>query len=331
MSLPTRTLGSGSSSLEVSAQGLGCMGMSFVYGTRDNEESTATLHRALELGVTFWDTADVYGPHHNEELIGEVLKTHRSEVTLATKFANHMVDGKMTITGDPSYVHESCDASLKRLGIDTIDLYYYHRVDRTVPIEETWGAMAELVTAGKVRYLGISEASPEIMRRAHAVHPMTAAQYEWSLFTRDIEENELLATARELGIGMVPYSPLGRGLLTGTIQSTDELVDSDWRRTNPRFQGEDLQANLTLVAQLSALAAARGVSPAQFALAWVQSQGSDVVPIPGTKRRKYLEENVAAAAIQLTTDELAAVDAIAPYGAAAGGRYAASAMPTVNP
>ncbi len=331
MSLPTRTLGSGNASLEVSVQGLGCMGMSFVYGTRDNEESTATLHRALELGVTFWDTADVYGPHHNEELIGEVLKTHRSEITLATKFANHMVDGKMTITGDPSYVRESCDASLKRLGIDTIDLYYYHRVDRNVPIEETWGAMAELVTAGKVRYLGISEASPEIMRRAHAVHPMTAAQYEWSLFTRDIEENEVLATARELGIGMVPYSPLGRGLLTGTIQSTDELVDNDWRRSNPRFQGEDMQANLKLVEQLSALAAARGISPAQFALAWVQSQGSDVVPIPGTKRRKYLEENVEAAAIQLTTDELAAIDVIAPYGAAAGGRYAASAMPTVNP
>ncbi|MDP2287311.1 MAG: aldo/keto reductase [Actinomycetota bacterium] len=331
MSLPTRTLGSGSAALEVPAQGLGCMGMSFVYGTRDNEESTATLLRALELGVSFWDTADVYGPHHNEELIGEVLKTRRSQVTLATKFANHMVDGKMTITGDPQYVRQSCDDSLQRLGIDTIDLYYYHRVDRRVPIEDTWGAMAELVTAGKVRYLGISEASADVMRRAHAVHPMTAGQYEWSLFTRDIEHNEILSTARELGIGMVPYSPLGRGLLTGTIQSTDELVDSDWRRSNPRFQGQDMQANLKLVEQLSALAAARGVTPAQLALAWVQAQGSDVVPIPGTKRRKYLDDNVAAATIQLTSEELAAIDVIAPYGAAAGGRYAASAMPTVNP
>ncbi len=331
MTLPTRTLGSGDAALEVSAQGLGCMGMSFVYGTRDNDESTATLLRALELGVTFWDTADVYGPHHNEELIGEVLKSHRSEVTLATKFANSMIDGKMAITGTPDYVRASCDASLKRLGIDTIDLYYYHRVDKRVPIEETWGAMAELVAAGKVRFLGISEASPELVRRAHAVHPMTAAQYEWSLFTRDIEQNELLATVRELGIGMVPYSPLGRGLLTGTIQSTDELVDSDWRRSNPRFQGEDMQANLKLVEKLGALAAARGITPAQLALAWVQSQGSDVVPIPGTKRRKYLDENVAAATIQLTADELAAIDEVAPYGAAAGGRYAASAMPTVNP
>lgn len=328
--LPTRTLGIGSAALEVSSQGLGCMGMSMVYGTRDDVESTATLHRALELGVTFWDTADVYGPHLNEALIGKVLATHRDEVTLATKFANHLVDGQMTITGDPAYVRQACDASLARLGIDTIDLYYYHRVDRRVPIEETWGAMAELVTAGKVRCLGISEASPETMRRAHAVHPMTAGQYEWSLFTRDIENNELLATARELGIGMVPYSPLGRGLLTGVIQSPDELVSHDWRRTNPRFQGEDMQANLRLVQQLSRLAAARGLSPAQFALAWVQSQGSDVVPIPGTKRRTYLEDNVAAAGIQLSPEELAAVDAIAPYGAAAGGRYAASAMPTVH-
>ena len=330
MSLPTRTLGTGSTALEVSAQGLGGMGMSMVYGTRNDEESTATLHRALELGVNFWDTADVYGPHHNEELMGKVLKAHRSEVTIATKFANHMVDGKMTITGDPAYVRQACDDSLKRLGIDTIDLYYYHRVDRTVPIEDTWGAMAELVAAGKVRCLGISEASREIMRRAHAVHPMTAGQYEWSLFTRDIENNGILATARELGIGMVPYSPLGRGLLTGTIQSSDELVENDWRRTNPRFQGEDMQANLKLVEQLSELAKSRGVTPAQFALAWVQSQGSDVVPIPGTKRRTYLDDNVAAATIQLTPAELAAVDAIAPYGAAAGGRYAASAMPTVN-
>ena len=330
MSLPTRTLGTGSTALEVSAQGLGGMGMSMVYGTRNDEESTATLHRALELGVNFWDTADVYGPHHNEKLMGKVTKAHRSEVTIATKFANHVVDGKMTITGYPAYVRQACDDSLTRLGIDTIDLYYYHRVHRTVPIEDTWGAMAELVAAGKVRCLGISEASPEIMRRAHAVHPMTAGQYEWSLFTRDIENNGILATARELGIGMVPYSPLGRGLLTGTIQSSDELVENDWRRTNPRFQGEDMQANLKLVEQLSELAKSRGVTPAQFALAWVQSQGPDVVPIPGTKRRTYLDDNVAAATIQLTPAELAAVDAIAPYGAAAGGRYAASAMPTVN-
>jgi len=306
------------------------MGMSMVYGTRDDVESTATLHRALDLGVTFWDTADVYGPHHNEELIGKVLQTRRDEVTIATKFANHLVDGKMTITGDPQYVRQACDASLKRLGIDTIDLYYQHRVDRNVPIEETWGAMSELVQAGKVRFLGISEAAPETMRRAHAVHPMTAGQYEWSLFTRDIEEDGVLATARELGIGMVPYSPLGRGLLTGTIQSQDELVENDWRRTNPRFQDEEMKANLSLVAQLGELAAARGITPAQFALAWVQSQGSDVVPIPGTKRRTYLEDNVAAATIQLTAEELSAVNAIAPYGAAAGGRYAASAINTLS-
>ena len=330
MSLPTRTLGTGSSALTVSAQGLGGMGMSMVYGTRDDVESTATLHRALDLGVTFWDTADVYGPHHNEELIGKVLRTRRDEVTIATKFANHLVDGKMTITGDPQYVRQACDASLKRLGIDTIDLYYQHRVDRNVPIEETWGAMSELVQAGKVRFLGISEAAPETMRRAHAVHPMTAGQYEWSLFTRDIEEDGVLATARELGIGMVPYSPLGRGLLTGTIQSQDELVENDWRRTNPRFQDEEMKANLSLVAQLGELAAARGITPAQFALAWVQSQGSDVVPIPGTKRRTYLEDNVAAATIQLTAEELSAVNAIAPYGAAAGGRYAASAINTLS-
>jgi aryl-alcohol dehydrogenase-like predicted oxidoreductase len=226
-------------------------------------------------------------------------------------------------------VKQSCDDSLKRLGIDTIDVYYYHRVDKNVPIEETWGAMAELVAAGKVRFLGISEAAPEIIRRAHAVHPMTAGQYEWSLFTRDIEQDGVLATCRELGIGIVPYSPLGRGLLTGTIQSQDELVENDWRRTNPRFQDEEMQKNLLLVAQLSELAAARGITTAQFALAWVQSQGLDVVPIPGTKRRKYLTENVAAATIQLNSDELAAVDAIAPYGAAAGGRYAATALKTI--
>lgn len=330
MTLPTRTLGTGASALTVSAQGLGGMGMSMVYGSRDDVESTATLHRALDLGVTFWDTADVYGPHHNEELIGSVLRTRRDEVTIATKFANHLVDGRMTISGDAAYVRAACDASLQRLGIDSIDLYYQHRVDTSVPIEETWGAMSELVTAGKVRFLGISEAAPETMRRAHAVHPMTAGQYEWSLFTRDIEVDGVLATARELGIGIVPYSPLGRGLLTGTITSQDELVDNDWRRTNPRFQDDAIQANLALVSRLAELAAARGITPAQFALAWVQSQGEDVVPIPGTKRRTYLEDNVAAATIRLTDDELAAVDAIAPYGAAAGGRYAASAITTLN-
>jgi aryl-alcohol dehydrogenase-like predicted oxidoreductase len=326
VSLPTRTLGTGDAAVEVSIQGLGGMGMSMVYGTRDDVESTSTLNKALDLGVKFWDTADVYGPHHNEELIGKVLQFRRDEVVLATKFANHLVDGKMTITGDPAYVKQACDDSLKRLGIDTIDLYYYHRVDKNVPIEDTWGAMAELVTAGKVRFLGISEAAPETIRRAHAVHPMTAGQYEWSLFTRDVEEDGVLATCRELGIGMVPYSPLGRGILTGTIQNTNELVANDWRLTNPRFQGEDFDTNLKLVAQLSELAAARGITPAQFALAWVQSQGSDVVPIPGTKRRNYLEENVAAATLQLTSTELDAVNAIAPYGAAAGGRYAPAAM-----
>ena len=320
MSLPTRTLGSGSARLEVSAQGLGCMGMSFVYGTRDNEESTATLLRALELGVTFWDTADVYGPHHNEELIGEVLKTHRAEVTLATKFANHLVDGKMTITGDPEYVRQSCDASLKRLGTDTIDLYYYHRVDRRVPIEETWGAMAELVAAGKVRHLGLSEAGAHTIRRAHALHPVTAVQSEWSLWSREPEGNGVLATMRELGIGFVPYSPLGRGFLSGRIRSLDDLAPDDSRRRNPRFTEENFPRNLAIVDAVTDVAQSKGVTPSQLALAWVMAQGEDVVPIPGTKRVTTLEENAAAVDIVLTPADLAALEGASPVGAVAGNR-----------
>ncbi|WP_433195917.1 aldo/keto reductase [Nocardia sp. CA-107356] len=316
--IPTRKLGQ----LTVSAQGLGCMGMSQAYGVRDNDdESIATIHRALDLGVTLLDTANVYGPETNERLVGKAIADRRDQVVLATKFGIVWgEDGSMGARGDAAYVEQSCDASLARLGVDHIDLYYQHRVDPNVPVEETWGALSELVQAGKVRYLGISEASAATIRRAHAVHPVTALQSEWSLWTRDIEA-EVLPTCRELGIGIVPFSPLGRGFLTGAITSTDDLPADDMRRRLPRFAGDNLDRNLAIVAALRELAAEKDITAGQLALAWVQSRGDDVVPIPGTKRRTYLEENVAAVEITLTADDLARIDAAAPATAFAGERY----------
>ena len=321
--LGTRTLGT-TSPLTVSSMGLGCMGMSEFYGTGDEDAAIATIHRALELGVTFLDTADMYGPFTNEKLVGRAIAGRRDEVVLATKFGNERdEDGsRLGINGKPEYVRKAADASLQRLGVDHIDLYYQHRVDKTVPIEETVGAMAELVHAGKVRHLGLSEASAANIRTAHAVHPITALQTEYSLFTRDIED-EILPTLRELGIGLVPYSPLGRGLLTGAIATTDDLAADDSRRSAyfPRFQGEALDANLALVARIRELAEAKGATPGQLALAWVLAQGNDIAPIPGTKRVKYLEENAAAAAIRLTHDDLAAIATAVPRDAVAGARY----------
>ena len=296
------------------------MGMSQAYGPADRDESIATIHRALDLGVTFLDTADVYGLGHNEELVGEAIRDRRDEVVLATKFSIVREGGQQRIDGRPDYVRQACDASLRRLGIDHIDLYYQHRVDTTVPIEDTVGAMAGLVTAGKVRHLGLSEASPTSIERAVAVHPIAALQSEWSLWTRDLE-GDVLAVARKHGVGIVPFSPLGRGFLTGAIKSPDDFGEDDFRRNNPRFQGENFQANLRLVDEVTALASEKGCTPGQLALAWVTAQGEDVVPIPGTKRRPYLEENVAAASIVLDADDLARLEAIAPAGAAAGDRY----------
>jgi len=303
--------------------GLGCMGMSEFYGTANEQEAVSTIHRALDLGVTLIDTADMYGPFTNEILVGRAIAGRRDEVVLATKFGNERrADGSyVRINGRPEYVKAAADASLSRLGVDVIDLYYQHRVDPTVPIEDTWGAMAELVQAGKVRHLGISEAAPATIRRANAVHPITAVQTEYSLWTRDPEENGVLDTCRELGIGFVAYSPLGRGFLSGRIRSIDDLAPDDFRRNNPRFQGENFQRNLQLVDKVSEIAAEKGVTPSQLALAWVLHQGRDVVPIPGTKRVRYLEENVAAATIELTDDDLRRLDEAAPRGAAAGTRY----------
>jgi aryl-alcohol dehydrogenase-like predicted oxidoreductase len=326
--MQTRSLGT--QGLTVSALGLGCMGMSEFYGAADDAESIATIHRALDLGVTLLDTADMYGPFTNEQLVGRAIRGRRDSVVVATKFAN--VRGEqgqfLGIRGDAQYVRDACDASLRRLGVDHIDLYYQHRVDVKVPIEETVGAMADLVKAGKVRYLGLSEAAPDTIRRAHAVHPISALQTEYSLWTRDVEENGVLNTVRELGIGFVAYSPLGRGFLTGEYKSFDDLPEDDFRRRNPRFQGENFAKNIELVRAVETLAAEKKATSAQVALAWVLSRGDDVVPIPGTKRVKYLEQNVAAADVTLSADDLARLDAAFPVGAAQGTRY--PDMSTVN-
>ncbi|MFJ5636643.1 aldo/keto reductase [Streptomyces goshikiensis] len=324
--IPTRHLGS----LAVSAQGLGCMGMSHGYGASDDAQSIATLHHALDRGVTLLDTADFYGAGHNEELIGRAVAGRRDEVVLATKFgfANRLGEPTL-VRGDAAYVRQACEASLRRLGVDHIDLYYQHRVDPQVPIEETVGAMAELVQAGKVRHLGLSEAGAGTIRRAHAVHPITALQSEWSLWTRDLEA-EIAPVCRELGIGLVPFSPLGRGFLTGRYSSVDGLAETDVRRSQPRFADGNLERNLAIVARIDELAAAKGVTTGQLALAWVQHRGNDVVPIPGTRRRQYLEENLAALAVELSPEDLAAIEAAAPSEQIAGTRYDATSLTFVN-
>jgi aryl-alcohol dehydrogenase-like predicted oxidoreductase len=315
------TIALGSQGLEVSRQGLGCMGMSDFYGSLDDGESTATIHRALELGVTFFDTADMYGPHTNEVLVGQALAGRRDKAVIATKFGivrDPDDPAKRAVNGRPEYVRAACEGSLARLGVDHIDLYYQHRVDPDTPIEETVGAMGELVEEGKVRFLGLSEAAPATIRRAHAVHPITALQTEYSVWSRD-PERDILPTLRKLGIGFVPYSPLGRGFLTGALRSLDDLDEADFRRYQPRFQGDNLAANVDIVQLIDQLATAKGCTPGQVALAFVHSAGRDVAPIPGTKRRRYLEENVAALDVELTEEDLAVLDRVAP---ARGDRYA---------
>ncbi|HVG19233.1 MAG TPA: aldo/keto reductase [Blastocatellia bacterium] len=321
----------GREGLVVSALGLGCMGMSEFYGAADESESVATIHRALEIGVNFLDTSDMYGPYTNEMLVGKAIRDRRDQAVLATKFGIQRGEDESarTINGRPEYVRQACDASLGRLGVDHIDLYYQHRVDPNVPIEETVGAMAELVRAGKVKYLGLSEAGVQTIRRAAAVHPISALQTEYSLWSRD-PEDEILPTVRELGIGFVAYSPLGRGFLTGRFKSFDDLAPDDYRRHSPRFQGENFEKNLRLVERVTEMANERGITPGQLALAWVLARGDDIVPIPGTKRRPYLEENAAAADVKLSPDDLSRIDEIAPRGAASGTRYPEAMMQFVN-
>jgi aryl-alcohol dehydrogenase-like predicted oxidoreductase len=321
----------GNQGLEVSAVGLGCMGMSDFYGRRDEAEAVATIQRALDLGVDFLDTADMYGVGRNEELVGRAIEGRRDEVVLATKFGNvRAADGRpLGVNGKPDYVRSACEASLRRLGVEVIDLYYQHRVDPDTPIEDTVGAMAELVRQGKVKHLGLSEAAPATIRRAHAVHPIAALQTEYSLWSRD-PEDEILPTVRELGIGFVPYSPLGRGFLTGQIRRPEDLDADDWRRQAPRFQGENFQRNLDLVTRIEAIARRKRCTPGQLALAWVLARGEDIVPVPGTKRRAYLEENIGAARIELTLGDLAEIDEAMPAGVAAGERYAEVGMRTLD-